>query len=488
MAAAGRLFVVAGGDAAAIEAAAPLLDAIGQRTFVISDTPKAANLVKLSGNFLGASVIESLGEALALVGKAGIDERQYLEFLTSTLFDAPIYKTYGALIADGRFTPPGFAAPLGQKDIRLVLAAAEDLRVPMPVASLLRDRFLICSPTAATNSTGPPSAGCRPRMRALPVTRAFSTNCKGDAMERIAIGKLRSDDVANWTWHLGDRRLDVGRHRRSSIHRHHTLGRRTRHDADRHGPGLWLRPFRGDRRQGACRRFVLPEASSSARRACTSAGGDHLDPRLGEEPPFAGVQVPDAPEPEPVRADDPVHRIGKESGREGEDHPVGIPGRRRLNGVEVAVGVDPHDVEIVPQGRERHDGAQRQEWLPPHGEQQVAGTSDTLPVLLLPAGGLHHLGDAHGHGIRPQSGGSAMSPWSITRLSSCPRKSSSPVARRASGACRTAWRGSPSVVGKPSTWMVIAVVCPQCWEESMQCSICTCAYSGSPGAFLPVRL
>jgi len=142
VAAAGRLFVVVGGDAVAVEKAASLLDAIGQKMFVISDTPKAANLVKLSGNFLGASVIEALGEAMALVGKAGIDERQYLEFLTSTLFDAPIYKTYGLLIADGRFTPPGFAAPLGQKDIRLVLAAAEDLRVPMPVASLLRDRFL----------------------------------------------------------------------------------------------------------------------------------------------------------------------------------------------------------------------------------------------------------------------------------------------------------------------------------------------------------
>jgi 3-hydroxyisobutyrate dehydrogenase-like beta-hydroxyacid dehydrogenase len=142
VAAAGRLFVVAGGERAAIEAAAPLLEAIGQKTFVISNTPKAANLVKLSGNFLGASVIESLGEALSLVGKAGIDQEQYLEFLTSTLFDAPIYKTYGALIRSGRFAPPGFAAPLGQKDIRLVLAAAEDLRVPMPLASLLRDRFL----------------------------------------------------------------------------------------------------------------------------------------------------------------------------------------------------------------------------------------------------------------------------------------------------------------------------------------------------------
>jgi 3-hydroxyisobutyrate dehydrogenase-like beta-hydroxyacid dehydrogenase len=141
-AAAGKLFVVAGGEPDALEIAAPLLKAIGQKTFVVSDMPKAASLAKLTGNFLGASVIEALGEALTLVAKGGIDQRRYLEFLTSTLYDAPIYRTYGALLVDGRFKPAGFAAPLGQKDIRLVLAAAEDLRVPMPVASLLRDRFL----------------------------------------------------------------------------------------------------------------------------------------------------------------------------------------------------------------------------------------------------------------------------------------------------------------------------------------------------------
>lgn len=142
VAAAGQLFVLAAGEPAAIEAAAPLLEAIGQKTFVISNTPKAANLVKLSGNFLIASVIEALGEALSLIAHGNIDQRQYLEILTSTLFDAPVYKTYGGLIVSGRFEPAGFAAPLGQKDIRLLLAAAEELRVPMPLASLLRDRFL----------------------------------------------------------------------------------------------------------------------------------------------------------------------------------------------------------------------------------------------------------------------------------------------------------------------------------------------------------
>jgi 3-hydroxyisobutyrate dehydrogenase-like beta-hydroxyacid dehydrogenase len=142
VAAAGKLFIVAAGAPDAVTACSPLFEALGQKTFSVGDEPQAANLVKLSANFLLASVIEGLGEAMALVGKAGVDRHQYLELLTSTLFTAPVYKTYGGLIAEGKFEPAGFAAPLGYKDIRLTLAAADRLRVPMPVASLLRDRFL----------------------------------------------------------------------------------------------------------------------------------------------------------------------------------------------------------------------------------------------------------------------------------------------------------------------------------------------------------
>jgi 3-hydroxyisobutyrate dehydrogenase-like beta-hydroxyacid dehydrogenase len=141
-AAAAKLFIVAAGARSAVDECAPLFDAMGQRLFYLGADPTAANLVKLSGNFLIASVIESLGEAIVLIGKAGIDRQVYLDLLTSTLFDAPLYKLYGGLIVDRKFEPAGFAAPLGLKDIRLTLAAAEQLQVPMPVASLLRDRFL----------------------------------------------------------------------------------------------------------------------------------------------------------------------------------------------------------------------------------------------------------------------------------------------------------------------------------------------------------
>src|SRR5262249_10142641 len=101
-----------------------------------------ANLVKLSGNFLIASVLESLAEALALVRKSGIDPHAYLDMLTATLFPAPVYRTYGNLIADGRYRPARFRLPLGLKDLTLVLDAARDTAVALPTANLVRDRMI----------------------------------------------------------------------------------------------------------------------------------------------------------------------------------------------------------------------------------------------------------------------------------------------------------------------------------------------------------
>src|SRR5437867_9642245 len=96
---AAKLFIVAAGAREVVDACLPLFEAMGQKTFAVGEEPKAANLVKLSGNFLIASAIEALGEAMALVAKAGVDRRRYLDILTFTLFTAPAYKTYGALIA-----------------------------------------------------------------------------------------------------------------------------------------------------------------------------------------------------------------------------------------------------------------------------------------------------------------------------------------------------------------------------------------------------
>ncbi len=141
-AAAAKLFVVAAGAAEQIERCRPLFDAIGQRTFQVGDDAHAANVVKLAGNFLITTMIESLAEALAFGRKSGVDPHTLLDVLTSSLFTAPVYRNYGSMIASDTFEPAGFKMPLGFKDNRLLLAAADEAAVPMPMASLVHDRFV----------------------------------------------------------------------------------------------------------------------------------------------------------------------------------------------------------------------------------------------------------------------------------------------------------------------------------------------------------
>ncbi len=116
---AGKLAIVAAGPKAAVERCKPLWEAIGQKLLVIGEQPSKANVVKLTGNFLIATVLESLGEAIAFARKSGVDAA-----------------------AQGKHDQVGFALPLGLKDVRLVLEAADAQRVPMPIASVLHDRFL----------------------------------------------------------------------------------------------------------------------------------------------------------------------------------------------------------------------------------------------------------------------------------------------------------------------------------------------------------
>jgi 3-hydroxyisobutyrate dehydrogenase-like beta-hydroxyacid dehydrogenase len=139
---AGRLAVVAAGPTQVVDRCKPLFESFGPKLLVVGEKPSLANVVKLSGNFLIASVLESLSEAIAFARKSGVDPAVLMDFLTSTLFNAPVYKTYGGLIVEGNYDKVGFALPLGLKDIRLVLQAAEAQSVPMPIASVVRDRFL----------------------------------------------------------------------------------------------------------------------------------------------------------------------------------------------------------------------------------------------------------------------------------------------------------------------------------------------------------
>lgn len=141
MAAAKKLWIVPGGSTADIAELAPVFAAVGQGTFAMPGAAQSA-VAKLCGNFMLAALIESLGEALTLGEKGGVAPEQLLTMLTGTLFGLPVVHGYGGMIARQQFTPAGFAMPLGLKDMRLVLEAGDELRVPLPLADLLRTRFL----------------------------------------------------------------------------------------------------------------------------------------------------------------------------------------------------------------------------------------------------------------------------------------------------------------------------------------------------------
>ncbi len=140
-AAAGKLWVVASGPTSQVERCRPAFEAMSQGVFAVGTQPEAANIVKLSGNFLLASTIEAIAEALTLVRKSGVEPAAFMAVMNA-LFRSPIVENYGKAMVEGRFEPAGFALRLGLKDVRLALAAADAAAVPMPLAGLLHDRFL----------------------------------------------------------------------------------------------------------------------------------------------------------------------------------------------------------------------------------------------------------------------------------------------------------------------------------------------------------
>jgi 3-hydroxyisobutyrate dehydrogenase-like beta-hydroxyacid dehydrogenase len=137
-----KLSIMVAGPEDAIERCRPLFDALGQGTDVVGPEPVQANVLKIAGNFLLASVLEALGEAFVLVRKHGVDPGRFLELVNGRLVRSPVYQNYGTIILNRRFQPAGFKLRHGLKDVRLVLGAGEEVSVPLPIASLLRDHFL----------------------------------------------------------------------------------------------------------------------------------------------------------------------------------------------------------------------------------------------------------------------------------------------------------------------------------------------------------
>lgn len=141
MAAAKKLWICVSGHAPSITIARPVLEAMSQGIFEFGDDPGAANVVKLSGNFMIASCVETMAEVATLAEKNGIKPEAVLGMLTSTIFACPMYQRYGELILKQDYAP-AFKLSLGFKDMNLIQKVALDSATPMPFLGIVQQRYL----------------------------------------------------------------------------------------------------------------------------------------------------------------------------------------------------------------------------------------------------------------------------------------------------------------------------------------------------------
>lgn len=142
LAAQGQLDIIAAGPKAAVDRCRPLFEVLGKQTFVVGEEPAKANAVKIARNFLLAAMIESLGEAFALVRKCGVAPSDFLNVVSNTSLGSPACRSYGKLIVEQAWTPAQFAMPLGVKDVELALATARDAGLTLPSGNLVRENLL----------------------------------------------------------------------------------------------------------------------------------------------------------------------------------------------------------------------------------------------------------------------------------------------------------------------------------------------------------
>jgi 3-hydroxyisobutyrate dehydrogenase-like beta-hydroxyacid dehydrogenase len=136
---AGRLNILAGGSDELIARVQRLLDLMGQTTWRFGEQPEQANAVKLACNLMLACAIEATGEGTALARAHGVPAASFIDLITSTLFaGSPVYKGYGGMIAEERYSPAGFKLSLGQKDVRLAVEAGQGKDLPLAFGEALQ--------------------------------------------------------------------------------------------------------------------------------------------------------------------------------------------------------------------------------------------------------------------------------------------------------------------------------------------------------------
>jgi 3-hydroxyisobutyrate dehydrogenase-like beta-hydroxyacid dehydrogenase len=141
VAAAGALTILAAGTPEAVEASMPMLEVMGRRVWPYGPVASAANLAKISVNYLIIHALQALAESITLLERHGLDTAQFIEMINDSIFPGPVYGGYGDAIARRSYTPAGFTTVLGLKDLMLAVDAAADSGTHLLSGPILQEIF-----------------------------------------------------------------------------------------------------------------------------------------------------------------------------------------------------------------------------------------------------------------------------------------------------------------------------------------------------------
>ncbi|HEU0115977.1 MAG TPA: 2-hydroxy-3-oxopropionate reductase [Thermomicrobiales bacterium] len=136
---AGTLSIMVGGDAADVERAMPLFEAMGKTIVHVGDAG-AGQTVKACNQVVVAITFAAVSEALVMGAKAGVDPRKIAQVLGGGLANSRVLELRGPTMIEGQFQP-GFRVDLHRKDLGIALATGKNVGVPLPVTGLVAQLY-----------------------------------------------------------------------------------------------------------------------------------------------------------------------------------------------------------------------------------------------------------------------------------------------------------------------------------------------------------
>lgn len=137
---AAQLLTFVAGEAERIETSRSVIAAYAPRILVVGDRPSQASIAKLIANFLGASGMDLIGQSMAWAEKSGLPSALIQQML-SGFFANPATREYVTKIGARDFENVGFTAAGGLKDIKLMIAAAQEVKQKLSSAEAMRAKL-----------------------------------------------------------------------------------------------------------------------------------------------------------------------------------------------------------------------------------------------------------------------------------------------------------------------------------------------------------